>query len=205
MACVPTQSVGTRKIEDSDDRKMFVAVALRPLSSGRLRETLILLGFLARLHILVGSRRVSVALRQSAPGQATVPAATLMRSWSPDRIICPPTICRMSSGNMSNLLAQLRAQFAQLRVQFSGACACGDRRAAQLDHSDRSGARPLLALADLIFHILAFVEILERHTLHFRVVEEQLPLIPFDEPETSIRHHFFDRTLWHGCPPQIQT
>jgi hypothetical protein len=41
-----------------------------------------------------------------------------------------------------------------------------------LDHSDGSGARPLLALADLVFHLLAFLKLLERHALHLRAVKE---------------------------------
>jgi hypothetical protein len=84
------------------------------------------------------------------------------------------------------------------------ACATTDdvppTTALHLDHSDGSGTRPFLALANLELHLLAFAEFLELHALHFRAVEEQISVSRFDETETTIRHHFLDRTLWHCCP-----
>jgi hypothetical protein len=74
----------------------------------------------------------------------------------------------------------------------------------RLHHSDGNGTRPLFALPDLVFHILAFMELFHGHPLHFGVVKEHLIPLPFDKPETSIRNQLLDRTLWHCCPPTKQ-
>ena len=66
-----------------------------------------------------------------------------------------------------------------------------------LDETDGRGTRSLLALADLVFHLLTFAELLKLHALNLGAVEEQLRVISLDEPETPIRHQFLDRTLRH--------
>jgi hypothetical protein len=68
-------------------------------------------------------------------------------------------------------------------------------------HQPRSGtliwAPRLMALVDFIFDKLAFLEILELDSLHYRLVKKDLASVARDEPETPVRDELLDDTLRH--------
>jgi hypothetical protein len=71
------------------------------------------------------------------------------------------------------------------------------------DHFHGTGARSLGAsfaapLIDLVFHGLAFSQLLEALILHDGVMEKDIPSFAGNKTESPIRDHFLDRTLRHG-------
>lgn len=68
-------------------------------------------------------------------------------------------------------------------------------------NTDGDGARPFLALSNLVFNYLTFTEFLNGYALKLRVMKEQIVPISFDESKTSIRNQSLNFTLWHFCSP----
>jgi hypothetical protein len=66
---------------------------------------------------------------------------------------------------------------------------------------DVIGARALLAAADFELDHLTFAQLLEGDAFAFRMMEEQIAPVRFNESEPFFAQQLLDLTLWHNSTP----
>lgn len=75
-----------------------------------------------------------------------------------------------------------------------------DCESCRLDQANASGAWPLVALANGVFHFLTFFELVKSGAFDFLGMKEQILAVASNESKALVAYQFLDLTLRHELP-----